>query len=384
MGKLSGIKVVDLSQFLPGPMMTMMMADQGAEVIKVEPAAGDPARDQAPFEAGQSVWFRNLNRGKDCRRLDLKTDSGCNALWTLIESADVFVEGFRPGVMKRLGFDYDAVAARNPRIVYCSISAFGQTGALDVEVAQRGIFGQHPPQHRLGDVGQHFNTRRIACMAANRAAHAGPGRDLRDVERRQTADAALRHVRADILHRPGGRDPAAVEHHHALGQGFGLFQIMRGQQHAGAACDQCADGRPHPLARVDVQTGGRFVKEQHLRIAADRQRELHPPLLAAGQPAVAAIQHIVQTGQRDAVGHTARRGVIAAGEVKQFRDSGVVGDSRRLQHHPDPPTYGQGLRRLAEQLGAARIGFQQPQQQRDGGTLAGPVGAHGRAGGGGQ
>ena len=130
MGKLSGIKVVDLSLFLPGPMLTMMMADQGAEVIKVEPLAGDPARQQAPFEGGESVWFRNLNRGKDCRRLDLKTDSGCNALWTLIESADVFVEGFRPGVMKRLGFDYDAVAARNPRIVYCSISAFGQTGAL--------------------------------------------------------------------------------------------------------------------------------------------------------------------------------------------------------------------------------------------------------------
>jgi crotonobetainyl-CoA:carnitine CoA-transferase CaiB-like acyl-CoA transferase len=130
MGKLSGIKVIDLSLFLPGPMLTMMMADQGAEVIKVEPLAGDPAREQAPFEADQSVWFRGLNRGKDCRRLDLKTDTGRDALWALIDDADVFVEGFRPGVMKRLGFDYDAIAARNPRIVYCSISAFGQTGAL--------------------------------------------------------------------------------------------------------------------------------------------------------------------------------------------------------------------------------------------------------------
>jgi len=130
MGKLSGIRVVDLSLFLPGPMLTMMMADQGADVIKIEPLAGDPARDQAPFETGQSVWFRNLNRGKNCRRLDLKTNAGRDALWDLIESADVFVEGFRPGVMTRLGFDYEAVAARNPAIVYCSISAFGQTGAL--------------------------------------------------------------------------------------------------------------------------------------------------------------------------------------------------------------------------------------------------------------
>lgn len=130
MGKLSGIKVVDLTQFLPGPMLTLMMADQGAEVIKVEPPAGDPARSQAPFEAGQSVWFRNLNRGKKSVVIDLKQDAGRNTLWTLLENADVFVEGFRPGVMARLGFDYDAVAARNPRIVYCSISAFGQKGSI--------------------------------------------------------------------------------------------------------------------------------------------------------------------------------------------------------------------------------------------------------------
>jgi crotonobetainyl-CoA:carnitine CoA-transferase CaiB-like acyl-CoA transferase len=130
MGKLSGIKVIDLSVFLPGPMMTLMMADQGADIIKIEAAGGDPARDQAPFEADQSVWFRNLNRGKKSVVLDLKSVEGKNRLWSLIAEADVFVEGFRPGVMTRLGFDYPQVAARNPRIVYCSISAFGQQGAL--------------------------------------------------------------------------------------------------------------------------------------------------------------------------------------------------------------------------------------------------------------
>jgi crotonobetainyl-CoA:carnitine CoA-transferase CaiB-like acyl-CoA transferase len=130
MGKLSGIRVVDLSLFLPGPMLTMMMADQGADVIKIEPLTGDPAREQAPFENGQSVWFRGLNRGKTCQTVDLKSDAGRNELWGLIDTADVFVEGFRPGVMARLGFDYAAVSARNPRIVYCSISAFGQCGTL--------------------------------------------------------------------------------------------------------------------------------------------------------------------------------------------------------------------------------------------------------------
>lgn len=130
MSKLSGIKVVDLSQFLPGPMLTLMMADQGADVVKVEPLSGDPARHQAPYEAGQSVWFRNLNRGKRSVALDLKSDAGRDALWALIDDADVFIEGFRPGVVGRLGFGYEAVSARNPRIVYCSVSAFGQSGEL--------------------------------------------------------------------------------------------------------------------------------------------------------------------------------------------------------------------------------------------------------------
>ena len=130
MGKLSGITVVDLTQFLPGPMLSVMMADQGARVIKIEPPAGDPAREQAPFEGGHSVWFSQLNRGKESRVLDLKSDAGKAALRELIAGADVFLEGFRPGVMARLGFDYASVRAINPRVVYCSISAFGQTGEL--------------------------------------------------------------------------------------------------------------------------------------------------------------------------------------------------------------------------------------------------------------
>ncbi len=128
--KLGHIKVIDLTQFLPGPMMTQMMADQGAAVIKIEPPGGDPARTQGPFEAGQSVWFRQLNRGKTCLELDLKDDGDRARLRELVRDADVFVEGFRPGAMARLGFDYAAVRAINPAIIYCSISAFGQAGAM--------------------------------------------------------------------------------------------------------------------------------------------------------------------------------------------------------------------------------------------------------------
>ena len=129
--KLDGIRVLDLSMFLPGPHLTMMMADHGAEVIKVEnPKGGEPVRSVGYRQGGESVWFRNTHRGKKSVALDLKNPDDREALLTLCETADVFVEAFRPGVVDRLGVGYEAVAARNPRIVYCSIAAFGQTGPL--------------------------------------------------------------------------------------------------------------------------------------------------------------------------------------------------------------------------------------------------------------
>lgn len=127
--KLEGIRVIDLSQFLPGPHLTMMMADHGAEVIKVEPpGAGEPVRHIGYRAGGESVWFRNTHRGKKSITLDLKSSEGRETLLSLAETADVIVEAFRPGVVKRLGIDYDTVEMRNRRVVYASIAAFGQTG----------------------------------------------------------------------------------------------------------------------------------------------------------------------------------------------------------------------------------------------------------------
>ncbi len=127
--KLEGLSVIDLAWFLPGPFLTMALADHGAEVIKVEPPDGDPGRRIVPLDARTSVFFRNLNRGKKSVVIDLKTAAGREALLRLCDHADVVVESFRPGVAGRLGIGHEAVRARNPRIVYCSISAFGQDGA---------------------------------------------------------------------------------------------------------------------------------------------------------------------------------------------------------------------------------------------------------------
>ncbi len=128
--KLQGIRVLDLSQFLPGPHLTMMMADHGAEVIKVEPPNGEPVRIAGLQQNGHSVWFRNTHRNKRCVVLNLKDDAGRAAFLALAAQADVIVEAFRPGVVDRLGIGYAAVQAHNPRLVYCSISAFGQTGPM--------------------------------------------------------------------------------------------------------------------------------------------------------------------------------------------------------------------------------------------------------------
>ncbi|MGP1275479.1 MAG: CaiB/BaiF CoA transferase family protein [Caulobacterales bacterium] len=136
--KLSGVKVLDLSAFLPGPHMTMMMADHGADVVMIEPAnaTGEPTREIGWKTAdGVSVWFRNIARGKRSLKVNLKDPAGQALVQALAREADVVVEAFRPGVVKRLGVDYDTLKTLNPRLVYCSISAFGQSGAYALKPA---------------------------------------------------------------------------------------------------------------------------------------------------------------------------------------------------------------------------------------------------------
>ena len=126
--KLAGIRVLDLTSFIPGPYLTMAMADHGAEVIKIEAPGGDHTRHIGLKDGPDTVYFRNFNRGKKSVVLDLKQPADHAAFLALAESADVVVESNRPGVAKRLGIDYDALSARNPRLIYCAISAFGQDG----------------------------------------------------------------------------------------------------------------------------------------------------------------------------------------------------------------------------------------------------------------
>ena len=131
--KLEGVRVLDLSAFLPGPHLTMTLADHGADVIMVEPAngVGEPTRAVGYRDSDDvSVWFRNIARGKRSLKINLKDADGRRFFRRLSEGADVLVESFRPGVAARLGIDHATLAQGNPGLVYCSVSAFGQDGPL--------------------------------------------------------------------------------------------------------------------------------------------------------------------------------------------------------------------------------------------------------------
>ena len=128
MQPLSGILVLDFTTLLPGPLATLLLAESGAEVIKIERPGGEDMRHYEPRFDGESAMFALLNRGKKSLVLDLKSDAGRVKLTPLLARADVLVEQFRPGVMARLGLGYDALRAINPKLVYCSITGYGQTG----------------------------------------------------------------------------------------------------------------------------------------------------------------------------------------------------------------------------------------------------------------
>ncbi|MEZ5514248.1 MAG: CoA transferase [Steroidobacteraceae bacterium] len=240
--KLTGIRVLDLSLFLPGPHLTMMMADHGAEVIKLEPPGeGEPNRHIGPRE-GQgadeiSVYFRNTHRGKKSISLNLKDPVAREALLRVADTADVFVEAFRPGVVDRLGVGYEAVSKRNPRIVYCSIAAFGQTGPYrDVpahDIGTEAIAGV--VSLNLGDDNQptmpHVPAADMAAslmalngilMALYRREHTGRG-DYIDIGMHDSILAWTANVTGDVF---ANKRAPVVKHERTFG-GAAFYKIYR-------------------------------------------------------------------------------------------------------------------------------------------------------------
>jgi CoA:oxalate CoA-transferase len=180
-GPLSGITVVDLSRILAGPYCTFLMAELGARVIKVEPPGkGDDAREYGPFKNGVSTYFASINRGKESIALDLKAEGDRRIFERLLERADVIVENFRPGTMEKLGYGWESLHARYPKLIYAAASGFGHTGPSSREPAYdmvvQGLGGimsitGHPGQPpvrtgmSIGDIGAGLYTA-VAVNAA--------------------------------------------------------------------------------------------------------------------------------------------------------------------------------------------------------------------------
>ncbi|MBS0220888.1 MAG: CoA transferase [Proteobacteria bacterium] len=231
----AGLKVVDLSQGIAGPYCAMLLAQHGADVIKVESLGdGDWARTLGTRYGSHTAFSIIGNLGKRSIAVDLKTEAGKQVVWRLLDGADVFLEGFRPGVIQRLGFDYDSVARRELRLLYLSISGFGQTGPLaerpamdPVLQAYTGLMienrGEDGIPHRVPVIVVDMSTALYAFQALSAALYARrdePRGRYIEVSLMQSS-AALQSIRLMACHLEGGTMKPG-------GAPGGVFQIADG------------------------------------------------------------------------------------------------------------------------------------------------------------
>jgi len=294
---LSGLKILDFTRVLSGPYCTALMADLGADVVKIESPQGDDYRRIGPFVDGESALFQNVNRAKRSIALDLKVARSIEIVRALVETADVVVENFRPGVMDRLGLGWDALSALNPRLVYVSVSGFGQTGpnvarpAYDIIVqAMSGLMSvtgepDGPPTmvgEAIADVAGGLFAAWGCMVALFERDRTGVGRHvdlaLFDALLAMTPTAACRHLIA-------GEAPARVGNRHALSAPFGVYCAGRGREGEGHFAVAVLNEK---LFGIFAETIGRPDLAQDPDFASDALRRRHEPALAEAIEAWAA------------------------------------------------------------------------------------------------
>lgn len=261
-GLLAGITVLDLTRLLPGPLATKHLAQMGATVLKIEGPAADGQDDgtrhmfvtRADREAGRpSLAFRALNEGKQLREIDLRSDSGRAALLELARSADLLVEGFRPGVMDKLGLGWETLHALNPKLVMCSISGYGQRNAWshraghDINyIAMAGVLEQNAtvdgelavPNFQIGDLMGGAQAAVAGMLAALLAAQRGG--EGRFVDISMTHEVYRHHALARIALAAAGRTPAPGRD--LLSGGAPCYGVYR-----------CADGRWMAVGALEMK-----------------------------------------------------------------------------------------------------------------------------------
>ena len=374
MRPLEGLRVVDLTRVLSGPYCTMQLGDLGAEVIKVEqPGKGDDTRAFAPpFQGDQAAYFLSVNRNKKSITLDMKSARGKEVLWRLIDTSDILVENFRPGAMDRLGFGYEAVAARRPAIIYASISGFGDSGpqkdrpGYDVIVqGEAGIMDITGPRDgapykvgaAIGDlVSGLYATQGILAALATRGG-SGKGQHVtismyEAVASLLTFNASIYYATGDSPRRRGNEHPTIVP--------YETFEAADGWINLGVANDDLWRRFCKAAERADLIEEPRFAK------ASDRvrNREELVPLVRtivkertrdewlarmdkAGVPsgAIRTVGEVCDSDLLRARGMVAEMAHASAGTVKAIK-SPVHLSATPLQGYAAPPTLGQHTREV--------------------------------------
>lgn len=279
-GALAGTRVIDLTQMLAGPYCTMMLADQGAEVIKIEPVSGDPTRTFGPFQEDDTArhfggYFQSTNRNKLSIGIDLKSPEGRDLLIRLVEDADILVENFRAGVMDRLGIGYETLSAVNPRLVYAAIRGFGdpRTGAspyIDrpafdvVAQAMGGAMGITGPDAntpiKLGPgIGDIFPAAMSAfgiLAAYHHTVRTGQGQFV-DVAMYDAVVALCERVVYQYSY--SGKPPAPEGNQHPILCPFGVFTAMDGQVTIGCPRDSFWVQLVTIIGRPELATDPKFA-----------------------------------------------------------------------------------------------------------------------------
>jgi len=269
---LDGITVIDMSRVLSGPYCTMVLADLGARVIKIErPVIGDDTRQWVPFVGGQSGYFMAFNRHKESIALDLKSPYDREIFEAMLAAGDVIVENFRPGVMDRLGYGWEALSSRHPRLVYASISGYGDSGPLRDQPAYdmiiQGVAGAMSltgepdgPPLRMGtspaDLGAAVFATIGICAALTARSRTGRGQKV-DISMLDSLVALLEHAFALVALEP--TVPTRSGAHHATLAPFGAFRASDGDIVIAAANDTLFGSLTGALGQPELADDPRFL-----------------------------------------------------------------------------------------------------------------------------
>jgi len=369
---LDGVRVLDLTQLLPGPYCTMILGDLGADVVKVEPPrVGDPVRRAPPLVGGESVAFLAVNRNKRSLAVNLKRPEGQQVLLRLAERADVLMEGFRPGTLDRLGLGPDLLRAHNPRLIYASLSGYGQTGPYrrrpghDVNYAALSgmldaLYGDQPrlPAFQLADVAGGSLFAAMAILGALvRQQATGRGCHL-DLSMAHGTLALLAFSAVDILN-PGEDEGSIADMLTGHRPGYNLYRTRDGRYMA-LGClephfwgDLCrALGREDLLPRLNPATPEevREVTEALQAIFASRTRDEWVRVFATEEIPCEAVNTL-----EEALEHPLFRDMVfevehpSAGPVRQL---GLpIGSPAPNPPRRPPPRLGEHTREVLREAG---------------------------------